>query len=406
MTYTFHTDIGPQELDTFVENSDQNSLFQCHQWADVKNNWKHAFTGVRENGELVAAALVLIRPLPLGKTLMYIPRGPVMDYHYYDLVRFFLDSQKAFAKKKHAIVLRFDPNLLSRIYPYSEKDKDHPMQNTDIVAMLKAYGASHKGYTTNIHESTQPRFNAASHFGDDYFSHLDKKTRASIRTAERKGAELYEGHEYISEFAQAMQETEARKGVALRNEEYFRNMMEVYGDHCIIMVAKLNFKKQIGFLETELAELEQKMQTEKSQKILKQLEQKMNNDRKDLDFLLEEQKKENKDEVILAGQLAIYNKNRMEYVYMGNNASYLRIRASYLLYKAFFDRCVELGIHYVSMGGIEGTLDDGLTQFKSSWLMEVEEYIGEFNIVLDPVMYYSFEKLYPQAVKLLVKLRK
>ena len=66
---------------------------------------------------------------------------------------------------------------------------------------------------------------------------------------------------------------------------------------------------------------------------------------------------------------------------MGNNPDYLRMYSSYLLYAKCLDRCVDLGIEHCSFGGIEGTLDDGLTLFKSNWIMNVEEYIGDFYVV-------------------------
>ena len=47
--------------------------------------------------------------------------------------------------------------------------------------------------------------------------------------------------------------TETRQGIALRNESYFRHMAEVYGDHCMIMVAKLNFDHEEARLKQDLA---------------------------------------------------------------------------------------------------------------------------------------------------------
>ena len=109
--------------------------------------------------------------------------------------------------------------------------------------------------------------------------------------------------------------------------------------------------------------------------------------------------------MITSGILACYNKNLMELFYMGNNPDYLRMYSSYLLYKLCLDRCVELGIEKCSFGGIEGTLDDGLTLFKSNWLMNVEEYIGEFNIILNHPVYYAFNTVYPKVLKLAAKAR-
>lgn len=404
MTYTFHLDTDPLLMDDFVENHEQNSLYQCSKWAEVKNNWDHFFTSCSEGDKIVATALVLKRKMPFGKCLFYIPRGPVMDYHNPELVSFFLDHLVSLAKQHHAIALRFDPNVFSRKYPYKEKDQDHPLENEDVIALLKQHHAQHSGYTINIEETTQPRFNA-SMTPQDYMKRIDKKVRQSIATSEKKGAQFYEGHQYIHEFAQVMKYTEQRKGVALRNEEYFKRMADVYGEQCIIMVAKLNFPRQIAYLNETIQKAQHDLEATPYEKQKKQFQKTIDNAFNELSKLKEEYEKEGKDEIILSGKLAIFNKNRMEFVYAGNNAEYLRMRTIYALYGKYFDIAEEKNIPYVSMGGIDGTLDDGLTKFKSSWCMDVEEYIGEFNIVLDQVVYTLFDKVYPWVLKQSTRLR-
>lgn len=402
MSFVFIENCDPVEMDEFVENHEQNSLYQCSKWAEVKNNWGHFFVCIKDEDKIVATALILKRSFPLGKCLFYIPRGPVMDYKNHELVSFMFSSLKKLAKQHHAIAIRFDPNVLSRKYPYKEVNDDHSLDNTDVIDFLKSIDAKHKGYTKFISESTQPRFNAVM-CPDHYMDKLDHKVKQSIHTAERKGAEFYEGHEYIHEFAQAMKYTEERKGVALRNEAYFKNMADIYGDHCIIMVAKLNFSRQIQKLEKEIEDAKKQLEDTPYKKQKNAFQQTINNSSKELKILKEEYQKEGQDEIILSGKLAIFNKNRMEFVYAGNNAEYLRIRTIYALYAKYFDISEKLGIHYVSMGGIEGSLTDGLTKFKSSWNMEIEEYIGEFNIVLDTIMYTAFDYLYPKLLKLVAK---
>ena len=405
MAFVFHTDADPAAVEAFVTDHEQNSLFQCPEWAEVKSNWDCFFTCVTEDGDIAATALVLKRRMPLGRCLFYIPRGPVMDYRNEPLVRFYIDALTKLAKKNRAIALRFDPNVFSRVYPYAEKDQPHPYENTDVIELLKSCGAKHRGYTVMIEEATQPRFNASMQCTPDYFSRLDHKVRQSCATALKKGAKLYEGHEYIHEFAEAMHYTETRKGVALRTEEYFRHMCEVYGERCIVMVVKLNFTEQIAQLRLQIEDVNRRLETVQYKKQKNALLQQLKNAETDLARLEEEQRKEGKDEVILAGKLAVYNRNRMEFVYMGNNTDYMRLRSSYLLYKTYMDICVEKGIRYVSMGGIEGTLDDGLTTFKSSWLMNVEEYIGEFNIILDKPVYTAFDRIYPWVLKKAAQIR-
>ena len=406
MTYTFHTDTDPALMDRFVIHSDQNSLYQCHEWAELKNNWDSVFTSVTdESGEITATALVLMRRLYMNRTMIYIPRGPVMDWHNRELVLFMLDHLKKFARKHHAMVIRFDPNLLYKKYPFAKKDEDNETMNTDVIAFLKEYGAEHRGFTTMISEATQPRFNIVMHVDRDWESRLVKNTRQSIRTAEKRGAEVYEGREYIPELAEAMHATETRKHVALRNAEYFEHMADVYGDHSLIMVAELDFEKEILRLETEAQEIRKELAEETSSKKQKQLQQRLDNIAKDLELTREWQKEEGKSKAVLCGKMVCFNEKRMEFFYMGNNTKYMRIRANYLLYSRCLARCAEMNIPVCSFGGADGTLDDGIALFKSAWPVEVEEYIGEFNIILNAAAYQMFERVYPKILDAAVRLR-
>ena len=102
----FITDITPQEHDEFVKAHPLCNLLQSSRWAQVKDNWDHAIVGVKENGKLLASALVLIKRLPLSLSVFYTPRGPIMDYENDALVQFFFDHMKQYARKQHAVLER------------------------------------------------------------------------------------------------------------------------------------------------------------------------------------------------------------------------------------------------------------------------------------------------------------
>ena len=50
--------------------------------------------GFYQEDQLVAVASILIQPLPLGFSMLYIPRGPIMDYQNKELVSFVIQSLK------------------------------------------------------------------------------------------------------------------------------------------------------------------------------------------------------------------------------------------------------------------------------------------------------------------------
>lgn len=70
--YTYKIGISPEEHDQFVLSQPQANLLQSSDWGHIKDNWKHERIGFYEDGIQVATAACLIRPLPLGFSMIYI----------------------------------------------------------------------------------------------------------------------------------------------------------------------------------------------------------------------------------------------------------------------------------------------------------------------------------------------
>ena len=94
MSYLFFKDINREEFDEFVKNHEYCNLLQSYNWAKVKSNWDHMYTGVYKDNVLVATGLVLIKRLPLSFCMYYLPRGPIMDYKDNVLVQYYFDQLK------------------------------------------------------------------------------------------------------------------------------------------------------------------------------------------------------------------------------------------------------------------------------------------------------------------------
>lgn len=98
--YSYKIGISAEEHDQFAKASDQTNLLQSSNWAKIKDNWDNERLGFYKDGQLVASASVLIKSLPLGFTMLYIPRGPIMDYSDKELVAFVINSLKKIRKNQ------------------------------------------------------------------------------------------------------------------------------------------------------------------------------------------------------------------------------------------------------------------------------------------------------------------
>jgi len=109
--FRYKINVDAKEWDLFLENHPQGNLLQSSDWSKIKDTWGNERVGFYKDNQLVGVANILIQPLPLGLSMFYIPRGPVIDYEDKELLKFVLLTLKKLAKKSHAIMVKFDPSL-------------------------------------------------------------------------------------------------------------------------------------------------------------------------------------------------------------------------------------------------------------------------------------------------------
>lgn len=183
--YRFTADVAQKDFDAFASQHPLSNLLQSYNWAKIKSNWDSLHTGVYKDGKLVATALVLIKHLPAGFTMFYIPRGPIMDYHNSELVNFYIDALRQEGKKHRALFIKMDPGIEIGKYPSS--DRERPRNgNEHLTDTLEKAGAVHQGFTMTLDESIQARFSSILDRPDDVLQAMPKKTRKLIKEAEKR----------------------------------------------------------------------------------------------------------------------------------------------------------------------------------------------------------------------------
>ena len=115
---------------------------------------------------------------------------------------------------------------------------------------------------------------------------------------------------------------------------------------------------------------------------------------------LEDYVKDYDKELVIAGILSIKFGNTMEMLYAGMNEDFKKFYPQYKLYPRVFEDAYNDNIIWANMGGVEGSLDDGLTKFKSNFAPHIEEFIGEFNIPVNKVLYRVSNFVYELRKKL------
>ena len=399
--YTYKIGITAEEHDEFVKTSPQTNLLQSADWAKIKDNWGNERLGVYQDHKLVAVASILIQPLPLGFTMLYIPRGPIMDYQNSELIDFMLQSIKTYARSKRAVFAKFDPSLFLRKGLIGQDVKDQEA-TLAIIQSLKECGVEWVGRTEDMGETIQPRFQANIY--KEYFTEdqLSKSTKQAIRTARNKGVEvIFGGTELLDEFAALMKKTEARKGIHLRGKDYYEKLLTTYAGQSYITLSRINLAQRLASLKEQL----EKNQAEASRFNEKTKPGKIDNNRQEKERLEEEiqflnqELKDGQEIVSLSGTLTLEFGGTSENVYAGMDENFRRYQPAILTWYETAQHAFDRGADWQNMGGVENHLDGGLYHFKSKFNPMIEEFVGEFNLPTS-MLYPLVNKAYQLRKKL------
>lgn len=397
----FLTDINNEKYTEFIKSHKHGNMMQAIEWSSIKNTWGAVRVAVSDDKDnIIAAAQVLTR-----KGLWYVPRGPILDYNNKELLGFFLTNLKKFAKTKQAKLVKLDIPIAVKDEKLANfKDVDVDRSNDELIKTFKSYGYNHKGFSLDMSSTIQPRFNTVTKLEKPVPDLFSKDTRRLIRDADKKFVEVRRcGKENLDDFLFALACTEKRKNISLRGREYFENLLDTFGDNALLYISYINVEKAIKECHNRKENLEKEIEElgEKSPKKKRTLEEQVaGTDKLIALFNGLEIEDKSKDQVISAAITIAYG-NHAEIIYAGMNEDFAKLPAQYKVFSDTMKKAQEMGISEVSMGGIEGSLNDSLLGFKSKFSPNIVEYYGEFDLVISHVFNLMYNYGLPLRRKIL-----
>lgn len=385
--YRYQIGIPTLEYDQFVKEHELVNVLQSSAWEEVKSDWQHEKFGAYRGDKLLATASILIKTLPLGYRMFYIPRGPVLDYKDAELLNFVLQSIKSYARSKRAIFVIFDPSICLSQSSIKHEKIEYP-ENMAIIENLQRMGVRWSGKTDGMGDTIQPRIQAKVYKENFTEDKLCKSTKQAIRSARNKGVEIQIGRdELLESFSFLMKKTEKRKDIRLRNEAYYKKLLDNFKDKAYITLATLDIAKRLRELEEQLAKnLALEEAFTESTRTSKVEAQKKEKERlvEERDFL-QRYLNEEKSNIPLAATLSLEFGNTSVNLYAGMDDAFKRYNAPILTWYETARYAFERGMVWQNLGGVENSLNGGLYHFKEKFNPTIEEYLGEFTMPTHPL---------------------
>ena len=231
------------EWNTILSGLPTPHLLQTWEWSQVKAKygWEptpfvwHAkpSEGLEpsEGYKPLAAALVLKRRIPIRGfaarlNILYIPKGPLMDWSNEPLRKRVLDDLQSFAKRQGAIFLKIDPDVVMGTGIPESEDNGVDNNGQAVMSELKRRGWMFSSDQIQFRNTVMLDLSPSE---DELLALMKQKTRYNIRLAARKGVTVRVGSiDDLSMLYRMYAETSVRDGFVIRDEGYYQTVWKAF----------------------------------------------------------------------------------------------------------------------------------------------------------------------------------
>ena len=208
--------------DTFVTREPCFSLLQSWNWGEFKEKmgWVSFRVAVQENDQIIAGAQILIKPLPLGLAIAYIPRGPIGKWYDGEIAQLLFTELSQIARSSGAIFLKIEPAV----------ESNQEVQNLLNQHLFRQSRINNQPKTTILLDIAREE--------EVILSQMRKKTRQYIHRAKREGITVRFGNSNdLPAYYNLMRLTGKREHFTVRSQTYYQTEWETFSkDHRAVLL--------------------------------------------------------------------------------------------------------------------------------------------------------------------------
>ena len=391
------------EFDSFALNFNTYSVYQTSQYALIMNNQNYSsiMLGlINDDNSIIAATLLLIDKKKKYKKA-YAPRGFLIDYNNFDLVKLFTKLIKSYLNKLNVMSLIINPPIYKNIHFVKENIINKNNYYDHILKFLNYIGFKHLGYNTYF-EGIRPRFEAIIDLEKIDFDSLKKEFKTKIRSSEKDGINIYKGN---SNDLNILYNQVKRKYP--RDLKYLEDCYNFFKtiDSIDYYYTKLDTFKYLKETTKKLEEYEKNsdiinIKMTNVKKTDKILNKKMNTD---LDVHKYKKQlisatnllRDYPDGLITSSCLIARQKDEVTLLIDGHDIEYKNLNSKHLLIWELCKKYKKLGYKKFNLGGlasvnITNNKYKGLNDFKLGFNPYIIEYMGDLELVINNTLYFMY----------------
>jgi len=325
-------------------------LKEAYGWQMLPKVWQDA------HGEVKAAALVLQRTISLGGfaarlRVLYVPRGPLLDWSDPTWRTRVLDDLQLLARKQGAIFIKADPEVVIASGVPGAPDEQQNETGKAVVAELARRGWLFSSEQIQFKNTVKLDLTGSD---DDLLGRMKQKTRYNLRLAERKGVKIRLGNQAdLPTLYHMYAETSLRDGFVIRSEAYYQQVWQTF--------------MQQGMADALIAEVEGEP---------------------------------------IAGLFLFHFAEKAWYLYGMSRQAHRETMPNYLLQWAAMRRCKQLGCTSYDLWGAPDEFNEtdsmwGVFRFKEGLGGEVARTLGAWDFPSRTLFYPLYTRILPRLLDVL-----
>jgi peptidoglycan pentaglycine glycine transferase (the first glycine) len=211
----------PKHWDQILCQELDGRLLQSWEWGQFKGRfgWKADYLSWKnDQGENLAAALLLKRSVLSRLSILYCPRGPILDWSNESLRSSILSELEKYTKRDGSIFIKIDPDIPIGLGP---SDSKQDLLGKRIVLDLKSRSWQPSDEQIQFKNSMVLDLHPPE---EDLLSAMKPKTRYNIRLAQRRGVIVRRGDvQDLDLLYRIYAATSLRDGFTIRGKTYYQD---------------------------------------------------------------------------------------------------------------------------------------------------------------------------------------
>lgn len=404
-------EITEAEFNDFAnKNTEANFLQSVQQYKLLQmRNVETYRLGVVDDQEnvLLAANLQVLKTRFFGN-IGLVTRGPLYLDSAPKYIKYFAESIKDWAKKHNIFYVQILPNHVAKIM-----DKDGNVvetKNNDLINLYESFGFKHQATKVGFNSSFAPIYQYVKDLtaltNETLLNSYKTNAKRIIKKAPQMAVHVRNlEYEELAKFKELTAYTANKQGFPDKPLSYYQEMYEAYGDKVDFIAAEINFPELLANLNSQLKTFDEQIEklkaklaereNEKSERKLADLEKQKAKAQKQLEEFTTLANKYDEDKVMASAAMFLTGPTEIVYLHSGAYDEFAEFSTPYSLQNHMMEKAVQAQLPLFNFYGLNGTFDgsDGVLEFKDKFAGHVEEMIGEFNLVINPIKYKLYTTL-------------